>query len=70
LTRDLTVCHVDAVKDKTGQAKNEEEDLDAYMDQLSKAPTEKATSIYNLQKELKQLEKVKINSEDGKTVYY
>lgn len=36
----------------------DDEDLDAYMTQLSKAPTEKSTSIYNLQKELKRLEKV------------
>ncbi|KAI8334751.1 SMAD/FHA domain-containing protein [Chlamydoabsidia padenii] len=45
-----------AENDKTGQA-GDDEDLDAYMDQLSKAPSEKTTSIYNLQKELKQLEK-------------
>ncbi|ORZ18638.1 SMAD/FHA domain-containing protein [Absidia repens] len=35
----------------------DDEDLDAYMTQLSKAPTEKSTSIYNLQKDLKRLEK-------------
>ncbi|KAI8987731.1 SMAD/FHA domain-containing protein [Mycotypha africana] len=49
-------------QEEASQAKDEDEDLDAYMKNLSRKPLEDDKSIFSLQKELAQLKKVKYST--------